>query len=114
MAKFFTFIETEIFTKRIVKLVDDEMYAELQAELVKDPTRGRVIQATGGLRKIRMAARGKGKRGGARVIYYFVLMDETIYMIFVYDKGEADDLTADQKKQLKTLAQAIAAQGRRK
>jgi hypothetical protein len=114
MAKFFTFIETEVFTKRIVKMVDDETYAELQAELVKDPAKGKVIQGTGGLRKIRMAARGKGKRGGARVIYYLVQMDETIYMIFVYDKGEADDLTADQKKILKTMAQAIAEQHRRK
>lgn len=114
MTKAFTFIETEIFTKRIVKLVDDETYAGLQAELVKDSTRGKVIQGTGGLRKIRMAARGKGKRGGARVIYYCVLLDEAIYMIFVYDKGEADDLTADQKKTLKALAQAITEQYRRK
>ncbi len=114
MAKFFTFIETEVFTKRIMKLVDDETYAGLQTELLRDPTRGKVIQGTGGLRKIRMAARGKGKRGGARVIYYFVLVNETIYMIFVYDKGEADDLTADQKKTLKTLAQGIAEQHRRK
>jgi hypothetical protein len=114
MAKLFTFIETEVFTKRIVKLVDDETYADLQAELVKEPTRGKVIQGTGGLRKIRMAARGKGKRGGARVIYYLVLTAETIYMIFVYDKGEADDLTADQKKKLKALAEATAEQHRRK
>jgi hypothetical protein len=114
MARSLTFIETEVFTKRIVKLVDDETYGELQAELVKDATRGKVIQGTGGLRKIRMAARGKGKRGGARVIYCFVPVDETIYMIFVYDKGEADDLTSDQKKTLKVLARAIAEQQQRK
>ena len=114
MAKFLTFIETEVFTKRIIKMVDDETYAQLQAELLKDPTKGKVIQGAGGLRKIRMAARGKGKRGGARVIYHFVQIDETIYMIFVYDKSEADDLTSDQKKKLKVLAQAIAEQHRRK
>ncbi len=113
MAKFFTFVETEVFTKRIVKMVDDETYADLQMELVKDPTKGKVIQGTGGLRKIRRAARGKGKRGGARVIYYFVLVDETIYMIFVYDKGEAEDLTADQKKTMKAVAQSIAEQHKR-
>lgn len=49
-----------------------------------------------------------------RLIYYFVQIDETIYMIFVYDKSEADDLTSDQKKTLKALAQAIAEQCRRK
>src|ERR1700679_1609609 len=114
MAKSYTFIETEVFTKCIVKMVDDEIYADLQTELMKDPTKGKVIQGTGGLRKIRMAARGKGKRGGARVIYYFVVIDETIYMIFVYDKGEADDLSADQKKTLKAMAQGIAEQHRRK
>ncbi len=110
MAKSFTFIETDVFTKRVVKMVDDGTYTDLHSELVKDPTKGKVIQGTGCLRKIRMAARGKGKRGGARVIYYFFRIDETIYMIFVYDKGEADDLTADQNKTLKAMAQAIAEQ----
>lgn len=91
-------------------MVEDEAYAEFQAELAKDPTKGKVIQGTGGLRKIRMAARGKGKRGGARVIYYVVHLHETIYLIFVYDKSEADDLTPEQKKTLKALALAISEQ----
>ena len=114
MPRSLTLIETEVFTKRIVKLVDDEIYAKLQAELVSNPTKGNVIQGTGGLRKVRMAARGKGKRGGARLIYYYVLLADTIYMIFAYDKGEADDLTSDQKKTLKILAQTLAEQYRRK
>jgi hypothetical protein len=114
MTKAVIFIETDVFTKRILKMVDDETYANLQAELVKNPTKGDVIQGTGGLRKIRMAARGKGKRGGARVIYYLVLADEVIYMIFAYDKGEADDLSADQKKTLKSLARAISNQYQKK
>jgi len=59
MVKSFTFIETDVFTKHIVKIVDDETYANLQAELVKGPTKGKVIQGPGGLRKIRMAAREK-------------------------------------------------------
>lgn len=111
MSKALTFVETEIFTRQIVKLVDDETYAELQEELIRNPTKGKVIQGTGGLRKVRMAARGKGKRGGARVIYYFVQMDDTVYMIFAYDKGEADDLTSEQKK---TLAQTLAEQHRKR
>jgi hypothetical protein len=112
MARFLTFIETEVFTRRMAKWEDDT-YAELQVELARDPSKGRVIPGTGGLRKIRMAARGKGKRGGARIVYYFVPIDETIYMIFAYDKGEAEDLTAEQKKTLKALAQAMAGQHRR-
>src|SRR6202789_4540050 len=110
MAKSYTFIETDVFTKRIVKMVDDETYADLQGELVKDPAKGKVIQGTGGLRKVRMAARGKGKRGGARVIYYFMQIADTIYMLFAYDKGEADHLTADQKKTLKALAANLVEQ----
>jgi hypothetical protein len=113
MAKFVTFIETEVFTKRAVRWNDDA-YAALQVELARDPTKGKVIQGTGGLRKIRMAARGRGKRGGGRVIYYFVPIDEAIYMIFAYDKGEIDDLTSEQRKTLKSLAQAIAGQYRKK
>ena len=112
--RFLTFIETEIFTKRLLKMVDDETYAGLQAELIRDPTKGKVIQGTGGLRKVRMAARGKGKRGGARIIYYFVPLADTIYMIFVYDKSEAEDLTSGQKKTLKALAEAMTESYRRK
>jgi hypothetical protein len=54
-----------------------------------------------------MAARGKGKRGGARVIYLHLETATVIYLVYVYDKGEADDLTAAQKKELKAIAEAI-------
>lgn len=64
------FIETPVFTAQIKALVSDEDHAALQCELTADPEAGDVIAGTGGLRKIRMAAKGKGKRGGARVIYF--------------------------------------------
>ena len=71
MARSFTFIETEVFTKRIVKMVDDETYGDLQAELVKDPTKGSVIQGTGGLRKIRNGRAGKrqARRGASDLLF---------------------------------------------
>jgi hypothetical protein len=62
------FVETAVFTRQVLALLSDEEYAELQRELVRDPHAGVVIQATGGLRKLRVAAKGKGKRGGARLI----------------------------------------------
>ncbi|HEX5676798.1 MAG TPA: hypothetical protein VFX91_02400 [Alcanivorax sp.] len=65
------FIETPIFTKRLRGLLDDESYADFQQELGNRPDMGDVIQGTGGLRKVRVASSGRGKRGGARVIYYY-------------------------------------------
>jgi hypothetical protein len=59
MAKSLTFIETNVFTKQIIKLVDDETYSNLQVELIREPTKGKVIKGTGSLRKVRRAARGK-------------------------------------------------------
>jgi len=62
------FVETPIFTRQITALADDHDYADFQRELANDPEAGDVIPGTGGLRKIRMAAKSHGKRGGARVI----------------------------------------------
>jgi len=101
MVKSFTFIETEVFTKRIVKLVDNETYAELQAELVKDPTKGKVIQGTGGLRKIRMAARGKGKRGGFRTVHYYAGDDVPVLLLALIDKGEDENLSKAERNELR-------------
>ena len=71
------------------------------------PGKGRLIQGTGGLRKARIAARGKGKSGGARVIYLDLPRHRVIYLLWIYDKGEANDLTAAQKNELKAIAMAI-------
>ena len=95
------FVETPTFTKRVLALLDDESYAGLQAWLAKHPDAGDVIRASGGLRKIRWAAKGHGKRGGVRVIYYWWTGKDRISMLFVYPKNEMDDLDADQLKQLR-------------
>jgi len=94
------FIETPVFTRRIAALVDEDDYFELQATLLLDPEAGVVIPGTGGIRKIRIAAGGRGKRGGARVIYYRFVDESHIGMLFVYAKNERDDLTAAEKKVL--------------
>ena len=97
------FIETPVFTRQMTALVDDDDYADFQRELAKDPEAGDVIPGTGGLRKIRMAAKGHGKRGGARVIYYYFTRDAHIALLLAYAKNEAVDLTASQKKALKQV-----------
>lgn len=66
----FTFIETHLFTRLVQEYLSDEHYAELQFALVSNPELGPVIAGTGGVRKLRWAAPGRGKRGGYRVIYY--------------------------------------------
>lgn len=100
-------VEASLFTKRLVRIADDDTYRRFQVELAVNPEKGPVIQGTGGLRKARIAARGKGKRRGARVIYLYLETARVIYLLYVYDKGEADDLSADEKRELRAVAEAI-------
>lgn len=104
-----TFIETTVFTRRVHALGLEGMLDRLQAELLANPEAGDVEPGTGGLRKIRLAdpARGKGKRGGARVHYLWLEHKGRIYLLFAYAKNEATTLTADQKRQLRALAAKI-------
>jgi len=94
------FIETPIFTKQITALLDDDSYGELQRELAGDPEAGDVIPGAKGLRKIRVAAKGHGKRGGARVIYYYFISEARIAMLFAFPKNARSDLTREQTKTL--------------
>jgi hypothetical protein len=106
--QYMRFVETSVFTKRLVRIADDDTYRKFQVELAANPEKGPVIQGSGGLRKARIAARGKGKRGGARVIYLHLESVQVIYLLYVYDKGEADDLTAEDKRELRAVAEAIS------
>ena len=72
------FIETSIFTRLIVDLLDDADYALLQRTLLLNPALGDIIVGSGGIRKLRWAAKGHGKSGGARIIYYWAVQAETI------------------------------------
>ena len=95
------FVETSIFTERVVKLLTDEGYRDLQWVLAENPKAGDVIPGAGGLRKLRWRAAGRGKRGGLRIIYY-CWSERRLYMVFVYDKAEQGDLTPEQLKVLRT------------
>ena len=101
------FIESCAFTDAVQQFVDEDTYAAFQRQLLAQPDRGKVIPGCGGLRKIRVGdpMRRKGKRGGARVIYLHVPEADWIYLLDIYGKDEKDDLSATEKKVLKSLAE---------
>jgi hypothetical protein len=98
-------VETSVFTRQVQTLLSDDEYRELQAILVARPDLGPVIPGSGGIRKVRWAARGQGKRGGARVIYYWAVAHRRLLMLFMYAKSEQEDLTPDQIKILRKIVE---------
>jgi hypothetical protein len=103
------FIEAPAFTRYVADYMDDDAYRALQNALAENPEAGDVMPGTGGFRKLRWAdpRRGKGRRGGLRVIYYYFLSDQQIWLVTIYDKDEASDLSASERNALKN---AIAAE----
>jgi hypothetical protein len=102
------FLEPPLFTRLLGDYLSDESYRELRRALMENPELGDVMPGTGGFRKVRWedARRGKGKRGGLRVIYYYLTADRQIWFFTLYDKDEAADLTAGAKKVLQKAIQA--------
>jgi hypothetical protein len=98
------FVETLVFTKRMKDLLPDEDYRTLQIALLLRPEQGPLIKGGAGLRKVRWAPKGVGKRGGIRVIYYWRPDEQVFYMLFAYAKGTQGDLTA---AQLRVLARTV-------
>lgn len=103
------FIEAPAFTRHVSEYLSEDEYRELQIELARNPGHGPLIPGTGGFRKIRWAdpRRGKGRRGGLRIIYYHFLSEQQIWLMTLYGKDEAADLTPEEKK---ALRDAIAAE----
>ena len=89
-------IETTIFTGQITDLLDDDEYSKFQMLLAQNPAAGALIRGGGGIRKIRVAARSHGKRGGARVIYYWARRQDQILLLLAYAKNATADLTPKQ------------------
>jgi hypothetical protein len=87
----------------VTAVLDDDRYRFLQLALALRPEQGSLIRGSGGLRKMRWAIPGLGKRGGARVIYYSDKPTETFDMLFLYTKQEQGDLTPEQTKILGKL-----------
>jgi mRNA-degrading endonuclease RelE of RelBE toxin-antitoxin system len=95
------FEELSGFTKSVTRLLDDEEYADFQCALAARPDLGKVIRGSGGLRKVRWALPGRGKRGGVRVIYYWWVSDNIITLADIYPKNEKEDLTRGEIESLR-------------
>jgi mRNA-degrading endonuclease RelE of RelBE toxin-antitoxin system len=102
-----TVAETPIFTAQCEKLFTEQERQDLITFLAQNPTAGSVIKGTGGVRKLRFAIANKGKRGGTRIIYYY--LDETLplYALLAYPKSAKSDLTSDEKQLVTQLVSTL-------
>jgi hypothetical protein len=99
------FVELPAFERQRANYFDDEGFSELQKSLMANPEAGDLIQETGGLRKLRFAdpRRGKGKRGGLRIIYYWWDAGLQFWLFTAFGKDEMNDLTSQQRRALKQM-----------
>lgn len=103
-----TFIELPAFERLRGRYLSDLEFSALQAALMAQPEAGRLIAGCGGLRKLRFVdqRRGKGTRGGLRIIYFYWPAGRQFWLFTLYDKNQAADLTAAQRRILKQVIQA--------
>ena len=97
----FTFVETKLFSRLVGEYLPDDEYAELQRTLIANPNAGALIPGSGGIRKLRWGTRGRGKRGGIRVIYYAKTRQAMIWMLTLYAKNVAENISANVLRQMK-------------
>ena len=97
------FIETPVFTEEILQYLTDEEYREFQNILLMHPEAGKIISGSNGLRKIRWKLQGMGKRGGLRIIYYWDVSEDSIYLLLPYRKRTKDDLSSEEIRFLSKL-----------
>src|SRR5450759_3319634 len=86
--------------RQITALLSDEEYGGFQSRIAANPDLGALIRGGGGIRKVRVAVGSRGKRGGARVIYYWAVRKDVILLLYAYPKNVAADLTPKQVSQL--------------
>ncbi len=101
------FIEHPTFTRQIEELLSLDEYKDFQKDLAANPEKGDPIPGLAGLRKVRARLAGRGKRGGARVIYLLIPRPEIVFLFYAYSKGDIADLTTEQKKRLRRAVEVI-------
>ena len=101
----YSFRESTLFTKDVYQYLTEDDYLGLQQFLLQYPAEGDLIRGSGGLRKLRWRAQGRGKRGGTRVIYYWANARGYIFLLDIYPKSKKADLTKEEIKQLRAIVQ---------
>ncbi|MGD0478539.1 MAG: type II toxin-antitoxin system RelE/ParE family toxin [Terracidiphilus sp.] len=109
-----TVVEMDEFLAATRKLMDDEERAELVSYLACHPAAGVVIPGAGGVRKMRWGLEGRGKRGGARVIYYYHDMEMPLYLLTAYAKNEREDLDQSEIKTMRRLVPVLVEMNRKR
>jgi hypothetical protein len=97
----FSFIETKLFTRLVQGYLSEAEYVELQNFLIEHPEAGDIVPGSGGVRKLRWRAKGRGKRGGYRVLYYARLAQGQIWMLTMYPKNVAENIPAHLLRQIR-------------
>src|SRR5207249_2809730 len=99
-----TVAETPLFSRQALEVWNDAEREAFIDFIARNPAEGDLIPDTGGVRKIRWARSGSGKRGGVRVIYFYHSGDRPLYLLLVYAKARRENLTAEEKKIVRKLA----------
>lgn len=113
MKRMITIIEFPGFLLQVGNSIGADERDEFINYIARNPEAGDLIPGTGGVRKVRWGSKNKGKSGGVRVIYYFYDELSPIFLLTAYGKGEKENLTAEQKKQISALAQILKAECKR-
>jgi len=100
-------IRTTTFSRRAKRLLPEVEIARLEQSIAERPDAHPVVAGTGGIRKARWARPGMGKRGGARVVYYFQTRADIVYMLDIYAKNEKSDLTPADKRELRAIVSLL-------
>jgi hypothetical protein len=97
----FSFIESKLFSRLVGEYLTDDEYARLQRALIEAPESGALVAGSGGVRKLRWAQPGRGKRGGIRVIYYAKTREGVIWLLTIYAKNEEENIPAHVLRKIK-------------
>ena len=100
-------VYTTVYERNVGSVLSASAREAAEDQIASDPTRHPVIPGTGGIRKARVARTGMGKRGGARIVFYYWQVESTIFMLTAYAKSAKEDLSTAEKKQLRALVAAL-------
>jgi hypothetical protein len=107
VSKLITVAETDTFVRQAGALWTEEERLEFIDYIARNPDAGAIIPGSGGVRKVRWSRQGSGKRGGVRIIYYYLHMGAPLFLLMIYAKADRDDLSPEAKRAAQKLTARI-------